>query len=923
MYTNKPSSRQGFFKRIASVCAVCVVAAAPASALAQASKDAKVNVTDYETVDLSVQDTDLVQVLQMLSIQSEKNIIAGNDINATVTANLFDVTFYEALDAILRANGYRYHEVGNFIYIYTQAQYNEIIEAQRQREAKIFRLDNLSAADTVALITPLLSEAGVASSLGDVDAGFRPDIGNGGEDTFAFAATLVVNDYPENLEAISSLLNELDVAPQQVLVEATILQTALTEANAFGVDFTLLSNLDFLDLTNPLSAVGNLLNGDNADTGFQPSGNEVAVVDSIVGNTAGSAGLKIGVITDHISIFVKVLDEVSDTTVLARPKVMCLNRQRAEVLVGARVGYLSTTSTQTTTTQTVEFLDTGIQLVFRPFISKNGMIRLELSPSVSEASLRSVTDSNGLLVTIPDELTNEITTNVRIRDGHTLVLGGLFRESISTSRRQIPFFGDIPILGAAFRGQEDSIDRDEIIFLITPSIVKDDILWQLGEDLLAYGDALRIGAREKLLPFSNDKLTAYQNSSAQDALNRGDADLALWHINNSLRLNANQMEAVRFRLDLVGSKDKGHERSILERVFLNRMPRVERSPEASMLHIQRPLTMHHEPVNTNSWPQDLNDDSVSQAPSNSGQWENEFAPAFSQPTDMESVDQSTPKANVAVEAAAPEANSPFDVESVVTANEPIKLEEYDFPADVDSQQIDSDPMGSNAPVDIDTSNSWFEPAPTRDEFNSISEPQSNSSPLEPTAPEPFELENLDIKLEETPQESIGWIPAPAVKEEPSKFVRDSSFEEINEWVPAPDLVVEPSEFVRDASKNYVPQPIIDSIEGFDPATHFPSPEFDITNPSLPPAISIDMQPESLHPAANSPTEIGVFLSNPVDPQHEVMERYLPEFQHYHSFWWMGWDPNAADVRAWEDPFPFVTFEYLPHIVDVPVNPENK
>ena len=78
------------------------------------------------------------------------------------------------------------------------------------------------------------------------------------------------------------------------------------------------------------------------------------------------------------------------------------------------------------------------------------MIRLELAPSVSEASLRTVTDAQGLQVTIPDELTNELTTNVRIKDGQTLVLGGLFRESTRVTKRQVPFLGDIPILEPRF-----------------------------------------------------------------------------------------------------------------------------------------------------------------------------------------------------------------------------------------------------------------------------------------------------------------------------------------------------------------------------------------------------------------------------------------------------------------------------------------
>ena len=162
----------------------------------------------------------------------------------------------------------------------------------------------------------------------------------------------------------------------------------------------------------PLFGVPDLLTGN-----VQPEDNKARVLTSTVGNAAGPGGLKVGIVDDDISIFLRVLDEVSDSTVLARPKVMCLNRQRAEVLVGDRVGYLSTTATDTSTTQTVEYLDTGVQLVFRPFISKNGMIRMELSPSVSEAVLRESTDVEGTIVTIPDELTTIATLYALSRTG--------------------------------------------------------------------------------------------------------------------------------------------------------------------------------------------------------------------------------------------------------------------------------------------------------------------------------------------------------------------------------------------------------------------------------------------------------------------------------------------------------------------------
>ncbi|MEM7227684.1 MAG: hypothetical protein AAF432_02610 [Planctomycetota bacterium] len=568
-YINGTSERR-FFARLGSVCAVCTILAMPV--LAQdAGTEADVSVTEYGTIDLAVQDTDLASVLQMLSIQSQKNIITSKSVSATVTANLYDVTFFEALEAVLRPNGYRYIEEGSFIYIYTQAEFEEIRDANRERDSRIFELDYLSASDASELISPLLSESGQVSNRGDVVQGFKPEIADGGADGYAYNAKLVVNDFVDNLDKVAALLTELDSPPQQVLVEATILQTTLDEANAFGVDFTVLGSLDFTNLTAPLDAVTNLLNGADSESGFQPADNSATAATSNVGQTQSAGGLKVGLIRDDVSVFVRVLDEVTDTTVLARPKVMTLNRQRAEVLVGARVGYLSTTATETTTTQTVEFLDTGIQLIFRPFISPNGMIRMELAPSVSEASLRTVTDANGILVTIPDELTNELTTNVRIRDGETMVLGGLFRESNRIARRQVPLLGDIPILGAAFRGQDDTVDRDEIIFLITPSIVHDEKLWAVGSDALESATEAQVGARANLLPFSRSQITGNYNKDAISAYNSGDAEMALYYANNSLRLDPGQPEMINFREMITGSEEAPHVRGLLERAFRKQM----------------------------------------------------------------------------------------------------------------------------------------------------------------------------------------------------------------------------------------------------------------------------------------------------------------------------------------------------------------
>lgn len=625
-----------FFSPLTSICALCTTLASLAlPATAALGEDAhstdEVQVTDYGTVDLAVQDTDLAQVLQMLSIQSKKNIITSKSVSATVSANLFDVTFYEALDSILRVNGYGYIEEGNFIYIYTQAELEEIQRANRHTDWRIFELEHLAAEDAREFVEPLLSEAGRISARGEVPIGFRPNISDGGADDYAYNARIVVNDYPENLQAIADLLGSLDTPPQQVLVEATILQTALNEDNAFGVDFTILGSINFTDLVMPLNPVNQLLAG--SEDGVQPADNRAVAVGTTVGGTADRGGLKVGVIRDDISVFLRVLDEVTDSTILARPKIMALNRQRAEVLVGTKVGYLSTTATETTTTQSVEFLDTGIQLVFRPFISRDGMIRLELAPSVSEARLRPVTQATGVTVTIPDEVTNQLTTNVRVRDGQTLVLGGLFRESSTITRRQVPLLGDIPFVGIPFRGQEDAVVRNEIIFLITPSIVKDETLWETGRDTLSYAESVVVGGRAGLLPFSRTKITANYNQQAMDAFARGDLDKAHFYINNSLRLDANQPEMIKFRQHITGVREEPHEASVMERVFRRKLGSLSYTPNEDDSHLAfmtEPFVMHQPVITAISHPANTSDHSftatASTAPSTTAQ------PQFNQPS---------------------------------------------------------------------------------------------------------------------------------------------------------------------------------------------------------------------------------------------------------------------------------------------------
>ncbi len=416
---------------------------------------------------------------------------------------------------------------------------------------------------------PLLSKEGELHATAKAETFAVNDKTPAGADDNAQAAVLVVIDYEENIAAIEALLTELDVKPAQVLVEATILQTALNEANAFGVDFTILGDLSFLDFIStggPLSAVNSLIKGGDgsAGQGFSPPNNKGVALTQTVGNTAGNGGMKFGVISDDVSVFIRVLDEISQTVIVSHPKVLALNRQASRVLVGRRVGYLSTVSSETSTTQTVSFLDTGVQLNFRPFVAKDNSIRLEIRPQVSEAVVRDQTSNTGTVVSIPDEITQEVTTNIIVKDGQTVVLGGLFRENTQLTRRQVPVVGDLPYIGAAFQGNEDQIDRTEIIFLITPKLINDAIVTEFAQKATEDIERLQVGARQALLPFSREKMCGTLNVEAETLAREGQYEKALWTIQRSLSLNHVQPDAIALREKLTQERQYWPTKSVME-----------------------------------------------------------------------------------------------------------------------------------------------------------------------------------------------------------------------------------------------------------------------------------------------------------------------------------------------------------------------
>ena len=521
-------------------------------------------------------DEGIKEALRILAAMYRKNIVPSARVDGVLGfTTLNDVTFEEAMDAIL-GETFKYEQRGNLIKVYTKDEYKKIMEDTDRMVYKVFTLYYISAAEAMELISPILSGAGTikASSPAEtiVPTGESITAGSGGGDTMALNDTVVILDYPENIAEAEKMLKELDVRPKQVLVEATILSATLTEGMKLGVDLNFLGGVSLTgDMgTETIVAESTVDRGREATT---PIGQIAAGVDGSAIETAGFAaigasGLRVGVTSGDVAAFITALETVTDTTVLANPKILAVNKQLGQVYIGTKIGYLSqTTQTQTSTTQQVEFLDTGTKLSFRPYIGDDGYIRMDIHPKDSSGTLK----AND----IPDEFSTELATNVMVRDGQTVVIGGLFRDVVVTSRSQVPLLGDIPIIGALFRGTTDSTQRQEVIVLLTPHIIEEP---EETNSAARVDDIRRkrFGAKDELQWIGRARLAEDRYALAAKYYIEGNNESAMRELSVVLALRPAYLEAIRLKERIIAETDPD-EVEKLERIVIDNVEREESS----------------------------------------------------------------------------------------------------------------------------------------------------------------------------------------------------------------------------------------------------------------------------------------------------------------------------------------------------------
>ena len=292
-------------------------------------------------------------------------------------------------------------------------------------------------------------------------------------------------DYLVNIEKVRDLIAKVDIAPKQIIIEAKIIDITSSDLKALGVTW----NFDYLPTQ------GGLLNRktraqEELQSTFTLNEQSSAITGGQLAiNTLVLKGITIGATLDAL---------ISDgkANLLASPSIAVLNGQEARIAIGERFPYKERTQTTSGTTETTKFVDIGTNLRVSAQINDDGYITLKVHPEVS--SLLASLDAG------PRITTREADTTVRIKEGETLVIGGLIKQSDNETRDRIPILGDLPLIGAAFRRTAKDKEQTELAVFITPNIIFSQ------EEKLALG---RKGMKDdaKVLINQTGKLSVVQN----------------------------------------------------------------------------------------------------------------------------------------------------------------------------------------------------------------------------------------------------------------------------------------------------------------------------------------------------------------------------------------------------------------------------
>jgi MSHA type pilus biogenesis protein MshL len=407
---------------------------------------------------------DARELFLSLARENEFNLVLAPDVGGTVTLDIKDATAEGLMDEVCGLLGCRAAFTGNTVHVANVKRITQVIPVDylittRTGTGSLQATTSTTGGGTTSTESQSTNSI-VTEEKGDFWSGLAEEIGallspGGGKVIInRTAGTIVVTDFPENIERVRRHLMRLEARVRAgVVIEAQIFEVTLDDDTKYGINWSALPDL------SSVSLAGTLPGGATATQTL----------------ATGATAFRVGVAGSKFSAFIDAQAQAGNLNVLSTPKVSTLNNQKAIIRIGRQDVFFravvtpASTTSAAFTTYTPDSITEGIILSVTPQIGRDGRIMLSIHPSITE-KVGDARAPDGNTAPILD--IRETNTVVSVADGQTVFIGGLMQERTQEVVTSVPLLGDIPYLGALFRSNEQKKKKTELVILITPRVVR-------------------------------------------------------------------------------------------------------------------------------------------------------------------------------------------------------------------------------------------------------------------------------------------------------------------------------------------------------------------------------------------------------------------------------------------------------------------
>jgi type II secretory pathway component GspD/PulD (secretin) len=376
-----------------------------------------------ELVSLNFRESSLQEVFDILSRKDKVNIILGKGVTGNVSVNLYNISVKEAIYRVAESAGYAV-EFRNGDYVVLDRKDTGLDHFGGLTQLKTLKVQYSDPQQVADILGKYLSRYGKVTPL-------------------LARKMIVIEDTPEFVERATKLLIELDAQPKQILIEAKVLEVTLNDGELYGVDWSKV----FGSSNSTTTTFG---------TNGLASGNAV--------NGPRQAGFFFGIANKNLELFLEAQATRNRVRTLSTPKLLAMENQESRVSIGDSTGFKVTTTINQVTTESIQFLESGVILRVTPSVDQLGRVLLKVHPEVSSASLNAG---------IPSKKSTEVTTELLSEDGQAIFIGGLIKKVSRKDKTGVPILGDIPGIGRLFSSTTESVNNTETVIIITPKIIQD------------------------------------------------------------------------------------------------------------------------------------------------------------------------------------------------------------------------------------------------------------------------------------------------------------------------------------------------------------------------------------------------------------------------------------------------------------------